>query len=142
MHKLKAFASLIVILVLSPFLLAMGGGDTDGPTRIPDPEANYKVMLTDQTGSRVTLTKFAIEGVAFVLGDMGKGQAAVPLDKVREVIINHVNGKLKAKITLAQGGPVELRVKPGLMATGKTEYGNYRIPLKEVRMIKVLGLNQ
>jgi hypothetical protein len=49
---------------------------------------------------------------------------------------------LKAKLLLTKGGPVEIGVKPSLVATGKTSFGNYRISLKEVTHIQVLGRSQ
>jgi len=123
-------------------LMAMGIGESEGPVRIPEPQTNYKVLLTDQEGNRVELTHFSIEGQSFVLGKIGKGEAAVPLDQVKDVEFSNQGDMLKAKLILAKGGPVELKVKPSLVATGKTTFGNYRIPLKEVTRIQVLGRSQ
>lgn len=129
----------VVLLFCAPFLLAMGTGDSEGPTRIPEPSADFRVRLTDQEGTRVVLTQFSIEGQVFVLGEMGQGQVAVPLEKVKEVEITNQGDALKARIVLNQGPPVEIRVKPTLTATGKTAFGNYRIPLGEVSRLEVLG---
>jgi hypothetical protein len=133
---------LLLLLLLLPLLLAMGGGEGEGPTRIPEPQADWRVRLIDQEGAKVELTQFAIDGQAFVLGNLGQGQAAVPLERIKLVELANKAGTLKAKLTLTQGEPVELVVKPTLKATGKTGWGNFRIPLSEVSRIEVLGLTR
>jgi hypothetical protein len=138
-HRVALLSWLILTL---PLVLAMGGGDSEGPTRIPEPGADYRVRLTDQEGARVELTAFAIDGQTFVLGQVGQGQVAVPFERVRSVEINNKGGQLKAKVALKDGEPVELVVKAALKATGKTSYGNFRIPLGEVRAVEFLGLTR
>jgi hypothetical protein len=130
------------LLLCLPLLLGMGGGDSEGPTRIPEPGADYRVRLTDQEGGRVELTFFTIDGQTFVLGQVGQGQVAVPFERVKTVEMSNRGGQLKAKVTLKEGEPVELMVKAALKATGKTSYGNFRIPLGEIRAVEFLGLTR
>jgi hypothetical protein len=119
--------------------MGMSMGPGEGPTRIPEPGANFRVRLTDQDGSRVELTYFAIDGQAFFMGAMGQGQIAAPLQNVKDVSIRQQDGVLKARLELIKGDPVELKVKGSLEVTGKTSFGNYRIPLAEVSRIEILG---
>lgn len=135
----KAWMPLSLLCSL-PLLLGMGFGDSQGPTRIPEPQSNYRVLLVDQEGVRVELTEFSVDGQTFVMGGLGQGQVAVPLEKVRAVDIVNQDGKLKAKISLAQGAPVDLELDGNLKATGRTSYGNFRIPLSEVRRVEVKEL--
>ncbi len=135
----KAWMPLSLLCSL-PLLLGMGFGDSQGPTRIPEPQSNYRVLLVDQEGVRVELTEFSVDGQTFVMGGLGQGQVAVPLEKVRAVDIVNQDGKLKAKISLAQGAPVDLELDGNLKATGRTSYGNFRIPLSEVRRVEVREL--
>ena len=128
------------LLLSAPLLLGMGFGDSQGPTRIPEPQANYRVVLVDQEGARVELTDFSVDGQAFVMGGLGQGQVAVPLEKVKAVDIVNQGGRLKARISLAQGEPVELDLNGDLKATGRTSYGNFRISLSEVRRVEVKEL--
>ena len=139
MYK-KIPLSLAMLLVLIPLLMAMGTGDSEGPTRIPEPQFNYRVLLTDQMGTRVELTQFSIEGQSFVMGEVGKGEAAVPFAKVKEVTFANQGDMILAKLNAAGETMVELLVKPSLKATGKANFGNYSIPLGEVSRIEILGL--
>ncbi|MGD8564427.1 MAG: hypothetical protein PVG03_17930 [Desulfarculaceae bacterium] len=129
-----------LVLALCPLLMGMGIGDSEGPTRIPEPQADYRVRLIDQEGTKVELTQFSVDGQAFILGDMGKGEAAISLEKIKEVELNNQGGVLKATVVLAQGEPVVLEVNPNLSVTGKTKFGNYRIPLGQVTRLEVVGL--
>ncbi|MFH1034852.1 MAG: hypothetical protein V1806_10140 [Pseudomonadota bacterium] len=128
------------ILLLCPLLMAMGLSDGSGPTRIPEPQADYQVVLVDQQGMRVELSQFAIDGQSFVLGSVGQGQAAVPFEKVRALELSKQDGQLQAKVILREGEPVRLGVSEALKATGKTSYGNFRIPLGEVGRVEFKGL--
>jgi hypothetical protein len=67
---------------------------------------------------------------------------AVPFERVKSLELANKGGQLKAKVTLKDGEPVELVVKAALKATGKTSYGNFRIPLGEVRGVEFLGLSR
>lgn len=142
MRTLSRVALSAWLLLCLPLLLGMGGGDSEGPTRIPEPGADYRVRLTDQEGGRVELTFFTIDGQTFVLGQVGQGQVAVPFERVKTVEMSNRGGQLKAKVTLKEGEPVELMVKAALKATGKTSYGNFRIPLGEIRAVEFLGLTR
>ncbi|MBI5524304.1 MAG: hypothetical protein HY910_16890 [Desulfarculus sp.] len=131
---------LALLICLCPLLLAMGLSDGAGPTRIPEPQADYRVLLVDQQGTRVELSQFAIDGQSFVLGTVGQGQVAVPFEKVQALEFLNQDGQLKAKVTLKQGEPVSMTVTAALKATGKTGYGNFRIPLGEVSRVEFKGL--
>ena len=131
---------LCALLVTMPLIMAMGTGGDEVPTRIPEPKVNYLVTLTDLGGTSVELSHFSIAGVAFLAGDMGRGELAVPLDQVKEVLIRHHEGEYKAEVALKDGKNVTISVKGSLKATGKTSYGNYRVPLEEVSSIKLRGV--
>ncbi len=138
----RARALALSLLLLLPLMLAMGGGDSEGPTRIPEPQADWRVRLADQEGGRVELTMFAIDGQSFMLGNLGQGQLAVPFERIKTAEFLRQAGGLKVRLSLHQGEAVELTVKPALKATGKTPYGNFRIPLSEISRLEFLGLNR
>ena len=132
--------TVLALLVSLPLLMAMGSGESGAPTRIPEPKTNYLVTLIDQGGTSVDLSHFSIEGVGFVSGEMGRGEMAVPFDKVKSVQIRQTQGDLKATLRLKDGKEVKVVVKGDLKATGKTDFGNYRIPLNEVGSIEIKGV--
>ncbi len=140
MHKYNTRLALAAVLLLCPLLLAMGFNDGSGPTRIPEPQADYQVVLVDQQGTRVDLTQFAIDGQSFIMGTVGKGQVAVPFEKVQALELANKEGQLTAKVVLKQGEPVHLAMTADLKATGKTSYGNFRISLGEVSRVEFKGL--
>lgn len=130
----------VILVCLCPLVMAMGLSDGAGPTRIPEPQSDYRVLLVDQLGTRVELSQFAIDGQSFVLGSVGQGQVAVPFEKVQTLEFASQEGQLKVKVVLKQGEPVSMIVTAALKATGKTSYGNFRIPLGEVSRVEFKGL--
>jgi hypothetical protein len=136
----KRLLAAFCLLLSVPLLLAMGSGDSEGPTRIPEPRSNYRVILTDMQGTQLELTEFSIEGQDFFLGKLGQGELAVAFAKVKQAELANMNGKLTATLTLKDDKRVKLAVKPKLLATGKSAYGNFRISLNEVQRIEIKGL--
>ena len=134
--------ALMALLLSLPLLMAMGIGGSEAPPRLPAPPVNDLVTLTDQGGTRVELSHFSIEGVGLVSGEMGRGDLAVPLEKVRSVELRQTDGELRAELTLSDGKSVRVTVKGDLQATGKTDFGNYRIPLGEVSRIEIKGIKR
>ncbi len=140
MARFKSLLTALCLLLSVPLLLAMGTGDSEGPTRIPEPRSNYRVLVTDLQGTQVELTEFSIEGQDFFLGKLGQGELAVSFAKVKLAELANPEGKLTATLTLKDKKQVKLTVKPKLLATGKSAYGNFRISLNEVQRIEILGL--
>ena len=142
MSRRATIATLLLLVLSALFLMAMGTGDSEGPTRIPEPEADYRVTLVDLEGTRVQLTQFSVGGQLFFMGRLGQGQAAIPFSRIKEVVVGKRQGVLRAQVVLKKGAPVELKVKGSQEVFGKTEFGNFRIPLDEVRRIQFQGLVQ
>ncbi len=129
----------LLMLMAAPLLMAMGMDDGEGPTRIPQPQANYQARITDMEGVSTTLSNFSIDGQVFVMGNLGDGTLAVPFDKVKSLQLVKQGEVMKARLTLHQEKPVDLTIKPSFKVTGKTQYGNYRITLGQVKIIEILG---
>jgi len=115
-------------------------GASEGPTRIPEPEQNYRARVIDMEGVSVDLTNFSIDGQVFVLGNLGDGSLAVPFEKVKSIDLVKKGEAMQAHLTLHKEKPVDLNVKAALNAYGKTEYGNFRIKLGQVKSIQLLGM--
>jgi hypothetical protein len=139
MARLIHLAAALLLLLAAPLLMAMGMGGSEGPTRIPEPEQNYRAHVIDMEGVSVDLTNFSIDGQVFVLGNLGDGSLAVPFDKVKSIDLVKKGEAMKAHLTLHKEKPVDLSMKATLNAYGKTEYGNFRIALGQVKSIQLLG---
>jgi hypothetical protein len=132
-------AATLLLLMAVPFLMAMAMGDSEGPTRIPEPEAHYKARVTDMEGVSTILSEFSIDGQVFIMGNLGDGILAVPFDKVKSVQLVKQGEVMKVHLILHKEKPVDLTMKPSFKLTGKTQYGNYRIDLGQVKLIELMG---
>lgn len=135
-------AATLLLLMAVPFLLAMAIGESEGPTRIPEPEANYKARVTDMMGVITMLSEFSIDGQVYVMGNLGDGTLAVPFDKIKSLQLVKQGETMKVHLTLHQDKPVDLTMKPSFKLTGKTQYGNFRIDLGKVKLIELMGKAQ
>jgi len=142
MARLIHLAAALLLLLAAPLLMAMGMGESEGPTRIPEPEQNYRASVTDMEGMSVEVTNFSIDGQVFVLGNLGDGTLAVPFTKVKSINLTKQGETMKAHLILHKEKPVDLSVKASFKAYGKTEYGNFRITLDKVKTIQLLGIIQ
>lgn len=137
MPKMNRLICLALLCLCLPLLMAMGMGDGEGPTRIPEPDKSYKVIITDISGQRVELTEFSLDGQVFVFGSLGDGQAAIPFERVTRVDIVNGDKGLIATVGLNDGKSIKLKVRPGLKAYGKADFGLYRIKMSEVSTIEI-----
>jgi len=137
----RRFAPVALLLVILPLLLAMGTGGSEGPVTIPEPSSDFRARLTDQEGMVVELSQVAVQGQVFVLGRLGQGEAAVPFDKIRTLTVTNQGRFMKVVVQLKDGRRVTVMVKPGLTLTGRTSFGNYRIPFSEISRLEILGRN-
>lgn len=135
----RTFIAITLLLLWAGAALAMGVGESEGPVSIPQPQQDYRVRLTDLSGTRVELTQFAIAGQSFLLAKQGRGEVALPLANVKQADVSQRQGKLHVMVTTKAGEKLNFTADGDLQATGKADYGNYRIPLKEVTSIEVLG---
>lgn len=134
-RRIMRHAALLLVLAGLPWLMAMGG-DSGGPTRIPELNQDFRAVLVDQQGVTTQLTSFAINGSGFVLAKLGKAQVAIPLEKVKSLELSNPQDKhMDCRVVLADGKVVQVKVEAAISATGKTSYGNFRIKLREVSKI-------
>lgn len=137
MSKTTRLFSTLLIVVCLPLVMAMSPGDSEGPTRIPEPEKAFSATLIDIGGKTMNLTQFSLEGQVFLLGDMGDGQVAVPFEKIDRVDLVNGQDGLVATAKLKDGQSVALTMRPKQKAFGKAEFGFYRIELGDVASFTV-----
>ena len=114
-----------------------GGGP---PSRIPVPARDFAATIEDRTGASLRVTRFSWEGEVFVFGDYGAAQVTVPFETVAEVIVTADAGdaeKRDVRVVTREGKALELVADDDLRCWGRTEFGNYRIELGDVRRIAI-----
>ena len=133
------FAPFLVALTLPALAMATGFGGNDAPSRIPVPARVFSATLEDNSGSIVKLNKFTLGGEVFLYGKVGEGQVAVHFEKLVEIRIEPTEQDKKrvAFAHLKDGESIRVIVDDDVPAYGVTNYGNYRIDLRNVRKIVV-----
>ena len=134
----RRFASMILFVVCAGLALGMGGlTGEDVPTRIPTPEQNFVATVVDQADVRTRVTLLSIEGYTVFVGKMGKGQLAVPFAEVKRADFRMSGDALEALLHLKTGKDLVLSVDRRKECYGKTEFGNYRIALGDIKMLTI-----
>jgi hypothetical protein len=128
--------SLAIILLLAAWLALCGMGlFPEGPVEVPKTKDNFSVTIHDTSGVSTRLTRFSIDGETFLPARRGQGSLTIPFERIEEMTFQ--DGKATVKVK--DGQPVEVSIDRRLTANGLSDYGPYRITLKEVRRVVVHG---
>lgn len=127
-----------ILLILCFFMLTgmSGLGGAEGPTRIPTPEKNFSVTIIDMADVHTKATMFTIGGYTHFFGRKGKGQLAVPFEKIKRVDFSMKPNGLKVLIRLRDGNSVMLSASKSQECFGKTPLGNFKIVMEDIKTIK------
>ncbi len=127
------------VLILCSFLFLMGMGDLGSSVpveKIPAPEKNFNVQVTDSEGVQTSLSEFSMEGKIFLEGKRGSGVVAIPFDKISQIQFRVQEGNdLPAEIMLKDRKSAELKVDKRSKFYGKADFGTYQIEAKDLRSI-------
>jgi len=128
--------------LLSSFLLLMGMGEMGGSAplnKIPLPEKNFAVKVTDREGIQTSLSQFSQEGKVFLAGKRGSGAVAVPFEKISRIEFETAEGnEVPAKLTLRTRDGLDLKVDKRSKFYGKAEFGTFQIDAKDLKTIHFL----
>ena len=129
----------LVVAVLSVGLLAMGGmgGNRDSGM----PAHDFKAVLTDVDGTRMTVDRFTAGGDTTLEGELGRGRLRVPFDNVTSVSFERMDNareSVRAKVALREGEPVALTVRGATTFYGQTPGGAYQIHARDLRTIELV----
>ncbi|MCK4739369.1 MAG: hypothetical protein KAT46_05415 [Deltaproteobacteria bacterium] len=116
------------------FLTGMGGRSSS----LPEPDVNFHATLTDDQGVRTKCTKVSWEGATFISAKRGSAMVTIPFEKVRKfvyIIEGENHNEMEFRVTLRQGEVVAVTVDASTRLFGQTSFGNYRIPLRNVREV-------
>lgn len=136
---MRRLALLLLTVLLPAAAFATGFGGADNPTRIPVPARVFSATVEDNAGTQVKVDKVTFDGEVFLFGKVGEGQAAVPFEKIEEVRFEPTGetGTRIAFVKLREGDSVRLVVESDLPCYGASAFGNYRIEVKDIRVVRV-----
>jgi hypothetical protein len=130
------------VMVLASFLLLMGMGGTGGPAevgKIPIPEKNFNVRVTDRAGVQTSLSQFSQEGKVFLVGKRGDATVTIPFEKISQIQFETLEGnEVQAKMSLRGAETAEVKLEKPAKFYGKTDFGTFEIAAKNLKSITFL----
>ncbi len=126
--------SLLALLVAPVMLLS--AGSSEEAVDVPATPEIWKVSLTDSTLTGTELNEFSWEGFNHIQGTLGAGKVSIRFSDIKQIDLESVErNKAVALVHLRDGSVKKIGVDGRVMLYGKTGFGNYQIPVKDVRSI-------
>lgn len=119
------------ILGICVFLMGMSGMGTfasQGGSASP-----FDAKITDTTKSEITISSVTIDGKTSFNAYMGKGKVQIPFENILRIDITEENACISLKDS---DNMCNLRINGISRVYGKTPFGTYQIPLKDVVTIE------
>jgi hypothetical protein len=130
------------IILLATFFLLMGMGGMGGPGeigKIPTPEKNFNVRVSDREGVQTSLSQFSQEGKVFLFGKRGEATVTVPFEKITQIQFETLEGNdVQAKMSLRGAETAEVKLEKSAKFYGKTDVGTFEIAAKNLKSISFL----
>ncbi|MDT8274349.1 MAG: hypothetical protein RRA35_14245 [Desulfomonilia bacterium] len=128
----KRWIPIGMILVLSGLLMGMSGLGSPPQAALDSP---FSATIRDTSNNEVSLTAVSIDGKGSFHGFLGKGRVQIPLENISRIEIK--DGE--ACVTLAVTDDLcTLRLGGTSKVYGKTPYGSYQIPIKDIVLIEFI----
>lgn len=140
MLGMRRLVNMILVLACALFVSGMSGLTDDVPRRIPTPEQNYSATVVDQADVHTKLTMFSIAGYTLFLGKKGKGQLAVPFNRIKRAELRIKDDILEAILLMKEGHSIILTADRRQECFGRTKFGNFKIKLGDIKMFTIDGL--
>ena len=133
---------LTLIVVLATFLLLMGMGGMGGPAevgKVPAPEKNFNVRVTDQKGVQTLLSQFSQEGRVFLVGKRGDATVTIPFEKITQIQFETLEGRdIEAKVSLRGPETADIKLEKQAKFYGKMDVGTFEILAKDLKSVSFL----
>lgn len=130
------------ILVFSTFLFLMGMGELGGSApagKVPSPEKNFPVRVTDREGIQTSLSQFSQEGKVFLMGKRGSAAVTIPFEKISQIQLQSAEGNdVWAKVSLRGAESLNLKLDKRAKFFGKADFGTFQIEIKDLKSIDFL----
>ena len=137
---MKRFLAPMFILVSILFITGMGemGGAVPGD-KIPTPEKNFAVRVTDREGVQTSLNQFSQEGKVSLVGKRGSATVSIPFEKISQVQIQVVEGNdVQVKVSLRTQESVDIKLDKRAKFYGKADFGTFQIDGKDLKAVNFL----
>jgi len=127
------------VVVLATFLLLMGMGGMGGPAevgKVPAPEKNFNVRVTDREGVQTSLSQFSQEGKIFLVGKRGDATITISFEKITQIQFETLGGKdVQVKVSLRGPEAVDVKMEKQAKFYGKTDFGTFEIAAKDLKSV-------
>ena len=116
-----------LILFLCIFLMGMSGMGSGAGQPVTD--SPFDATIMDASKSEVMLLSVTIDGKTSFNGFMGKGRVQIPFENISRIDFKDDIACISMRNT---GDLCNLKIKGISKIYGKTTFGTYQIPLKDV----------
>lgn len=117
----------------------LGGGDDEG-IDVPDTNAAWKATVTDETLTDTELQDVSWDGHTHVQGNLGAGTIAIRFEEIDEITFEPAEkNKSVALVHLKSGKTKKITVDGRVNVYGRTDFGNYKILVKDLRKLDLRG---
>lgn len=140
-RRKRCGSGLLLLALIAPVLMGMGGGNSGAEKPIPIPQRNFTVSITDMRGRKATAERFTWEGKVHFQGQYGSATITVPFQKVQSVQVlptqeNVSPTQILTRMNLRSGETLELALDRTSKCYGETPFGNYEIFVKDIGEIQ------
>jgi len=131
----KNKVTLFFILSLTFFLYAMGSSNNLIVEKIPQPDREFQVKLSDVDGNIINVTSFSIDGITYLPVRLGKANLSLDFAKIKKILFYVQNNQIKVRVFFKDGSNTLFDLQKDLSFVGKTRFGNLKIKAKYVKEI-------
>lgn len=135
--RLKGF---LLLLAISPILLAMGSLSETPADKIPKPAKKFLVTYVDQLDVITECTDASIEGNTYIEGRRGGGLLAIDFEKIRNIVFRMNNNDLIGDVQLKDGSQASVILNKSKRAYGRTRQGVFQIKLSDLKKMTISGI--
>jgi len=137
---MKRFLPLVVLMGSFLFLTGMGEMGGSAPAgKIPAPEKNFNVRVTDREGVQTSLSQFSQDGKVHLAGKRGGAIITIPFEKISQIQFQTLEGnEVQAKISLRGQETIDVKVAKNAKLYGKADFGTFQIDAKDVKSVSFL----
>jgi hypothetical protein len=114
---------------------ALGGSHDPGA-----PVRDVHGRLTDVDGAQVEVTHLTAGGDTTLEGELGRGRLRIPFERIDRIELapeHDDHDRMRATVTLHDGGPVTLVLRSSTTFYGQLPSGAYQVRARDLRSVDV-----